>query len=139
MKTFEFEGEFYNDDRLFVLHIAKCSIKEDSESITTRVYHEEAPENHLWCVIMYRNVPRYRPLKVFHFDNETEAQIFLRDTEPVVPLISLQGESPPENQVLSYKEYLDWKEANNLKDYDYRKMFWGFMGSNPGETICIPK
>ncbi len=141
METFEFDGEFYNDDRLFVLYLSKCSIKEDSETITTTIYHKVAPEDHLWCVTMYRNVARYRPYKVFHFENKIEAKAFIRETEPLSPLISLQGKSPPENLVLSYEDYLAWKKANRFQDYNYKDMFpdLGFMVSNPEEKFCFPK
>ena len=126
MESFEYDGELYNDDRLFVLSVSKCSVKEDRETITTIVHHKVAPENHIWCVVMYKNVPRYGISNVFHFKTEREAILFLQETAPVCPLISLQGESPPENSVLSYEDYQAWKKENNLKDYNYKELFVKF-------------
>ena len=76
---------------------------------------------------------------MFHFNTEDEAIRFIQETEPVVPLISLNGESPAESDVLSNGDFVKWKRENNLQDYDYRTLFPSSFGSNPEEKIRMPK
>lgn len=59
MNEIGFNGEIYNDDRMFVLYVCKCTVDIDDDVISTTIYHEDAPENHKWCVVTYRNVTRY--------------------------------------------------------------------------------
>jgi hypothetical protein len=67
-----------------------------------------------------------------HFESKADAMRYLSLVEPTVPLISLCGQSPREP--LSYSDYLGWKKANGIFDYDYRKVY-SPGGSNPRETV----
>lgn len=128
-----FNGEIFNDDRLFVLHIAKCTVEEaDDETVETVIHHESAPVGHIWCVVTYRNTPNYPITRVDHFGLFEEARTFLERTEPTVPLISLDGNSPSEP--LSYPQFAEWKIQSGFKEYDYRSMY-SLGGENPKEMV----
>jgi hypothetical protein len=134
MNQFEYNGEIYNDDRLYVLYVCKCTVEVSDGIITTTIYHESAPDDHKWCLVTYRNVKRYIACRVDHFDSENEALAYSREVEPTVPLISLGGSSP--RIPLPYDQFVHWKERNNFKDYDYKTMYLP-GGTNPRETIII--
>ena len=132
MDKIEFNGEIYNDDRMFVLYICKCTVCIKDETIETIIHHETAPDDHKWCLVTYKNVPRYMPTRVDHFDSENEAIAYMKKVEPEVPLVSLGGKSP--NTPLPYDEFVRWKEENNFKEYDYKKMYLP-GGTNPSEMV----
>jgi hypothetical protein len=120
---------------MFVLHIARCTIREVDESmIETTIHHEQIPDDHLWCLVTYRNTARYPAVRVDHFPNREAAEQYRRRVEPEVPLVSLGGRAPAKTP--SYEAFAAWKKAQNLKDYDYRSMFSG--GSNPREVVTSP-
>lgn len=133
MNKIDFNGEIYNDDRMFVLHVCKCTVDIDADVISTTIYHEDAPENHKWCIVTYRNVTRYMATRVDHFDSEREAVDYMKKVEPDVPLISFDGRSP--HNPLPYDQFIKWKERNNFKEYEYKKMY-APDGTNPREIIC---
>ena len=132
MNELLFDGEQYNDDRLFVLIVAKCTIRESDEYIRKTIYHGVAPQNHKWCVVTFRNVERYRGVIVDDFSTKREAETYLADVEPQTPLISLGGNSP--SHPMSIQSYSKWKKENNFKEYDYREMFPDGV-NNPSETL----
>jgi hypothetical protein len=51
MNEKEFNGETYHDDRMFVLYVCKCIENINNDVIATTIYHEEATDNHKWCVV----------------------------------------------------------------------------------------
>ncbi len=129
----EFEGKTYHDDRLFVLGICKCTIREvDAETVETVIYHEDAPANHIWCIVTVRNTARYPMARVDHFATEEEAHNYMRHVEPTTPRVSLGGASPVPPP--TYDEFVAWKAANHLEDYDYRKLY-ARGGTNPRELV----
>lgn len=133
MNKISFEGEVYNDDRMFVLYVCKCTVAVEHDIIATTIYHEKPPESYKWCVVTYRNVRRYRAVNADHFESENDARTYMAKVEPTVPLISLGGRSP--DIPLSYDKFIDWKEKNGFKEYDYKKMYTMPGGNNPQETI----
>ena len=136
MNDLFFNGEQYNDDRMYVLTLAKCTMKEDAESIETIIYHEDIPDNYIWCVVTYRNVKRYSATRVDPFNSKNEAESYLEHVEPQTPLISLGGRTP--SNLLPYGKYVEWKNNNNFKEYDYKKMFKS-GGSKPREFLVQQK
>lgn len=131
-----YNGEMYNDDRLYVLLIAKCTITEvDEETIETIIHHESAPADHLWCIATYRNTNTYPLTRVDHFHTYDQARAYLEKTEPTVPLISLDGNSP--TVPLSFASFLDWKSENSFKDYDYRAVY--ARGGTNAKEMCISR
>ena len=51
-----FQGKQYFDDRFFVLYSCKGKVDPESNGlIATTIYHEQAPEEHIWLVVTYRN------------------------------------------------------------------------------------
>jgi len=131
MTSLHFQGETYNDDRIYVLHIARCTVSAGPDDTTvTTVYHENAPEGALWCLVTYRNTPRYPPTRVDHFASVEDARSYLERVEPTVRRISLGGRSPQEP--LAFDAWTAWKLANGLKDYDYQSLYLP-GGKNPKE------
>lgn len=100
--------------------------------MVTTVHHESAPTEHKWCVVTYRNTPRYPAVRVDHFDSFRQAQDYVEKVEPSVPRISFGGRAPQPPP--SYDRFAKWKSDNKLKEYDYRAMYLP-GGSNARETI----
>ena len=137
MHGITFSGETYNDDRLFVLNISKCTVKlTEGNMVETTIYHEEAPVANSWCLVTYRNVARYPVFRVDHFESFKAAEDYMKQVEPTVPLISLGGQSPL--SPLPYNQFLKWKAKNNFKDYDYKRVYLS-GGANPREIILSKK
>lgn len=131
-----FNGEIYNDDRMFVLYLCKGTVYSDDIIVETTIYHENPPENSIWCLVTYRNTPRYTAARVDYFRSIEEAQSYIKKVEPTVPLISLGGKTP--DIPLAYIKFLEWKAKSKLKEYDYEEMY-SLGGSNPREIITFPK
>ena len=132
MNEIEFEGEYYRDDRMYVLYVCRCTIDEQENLLVTNIYHEDAPADSKWCLVTYRNVNRYTPIRADHFETEIEATTYMRQVEPTVPLIS-QGGSPM-CPPLTYEEFVRWKKKNKFKEYDYKEMYTPGV-TNPMESI----
>lgn len=132
MNEIEFNGEIYHDDRMFVLYLCKCTVDINEDIMITTIYHEEAPENHKWCIVTYKNIARYLATRVDHFNSENEAIAYIKQVEPQVPLISLGGRSP--ETPLPYDHFVIWKERNKFKEYDYGKLYLP-DGTNRKEII----
>lgn len=135
LKTIKFDGQNYYDDRLFVLYLCpgKVEIEDgDGGAVWTSIYYENPPENHIWCVVTYRNYDRYPLYRVDSFYKKEDAEAYIRKIEPETPLISLGGKSPL--NPLSYEDYILWKKERNLKDYDWKSLY-SPDGSNAQESI----
>lgn len=121
MDMIEFNGEYYHDDRMFILYLCQGTEKVYSDHVATTIYHENPPPNALWCLVTYRNVVRYVAFRVDTFESKQSAEDYMQKVEPTVPLIRLGGYSP--NPPLNYDDFVKWKEDNDLKEYDYKLMF----------------
>ena len=130
--THEFEGEEFYDDRMFTFYLCAVTtaISGDMREIT--LYHEEAPHDHEWGVVLYRNSGRMMPAKVLFFKTKDEAVKHYTQIAPQVPRISLDGKSPLHPP--SFVEYAEWMQSNGLDEYDYAK-FFPDGGDNPKERI----
>ena len=134
-KTIEFQGEQYFDDRMFVLYLCrgKVQLEPDADgAVWTTIYHEKAPEDHIWCVVTYRNCNSYPLLRVDSFYRREAAENYIESIEPGTPLISLDGFSP--KKPLSFEKYSDWKVEANLKDYDWESLY-SVDGINASERV----
>jgi len=134
-KTIEFEEQQYFDDRMYLLYLCAGNVEvEDSVdgAIWTSIYHENPPENHVWCVATYRNIARFPLYRVDSFYKKEDAISYLIKIEPETPLISLGGQ-PPQNP-LQYDEYLEWKRNNYLQDYDWKSLY-SVGGTNATERV----
>ena len=128
----ELDGVIYNDDRLFVLSVCRCTVTElGDDTVETVIHHENGPPSHTWCVATFRNTARYPLTRVDHFQTEEEARTYLQSIEPSVPRVSLGGSSPA--APLSYEGFLKWKAENHCQEYDYRRMYLP-GGTNPQEV-----
>ena len=102
MASIEFNGQIYNDDRMFVLYLAPCTASEDSESFSYEIFHETPPLQHLWGVVTYRNTQRYPAVKVNAFNSKKKAEQFKARNEPKCPLKILDGK---EKQIFDNKMF----------------------------------
>jgi len=82
------QGENYNDDRLFILDLQLV----------------QKGKEETWAVVTRRNVKRLPPFRIDDFVTKKEAVEFVRKIEPTTPRIS-QGGKPPEAP-LSYEKYV---------------------------------
>jgi len=132
MHEIEFNGEVYRDDRMYVLYTCKCTEEVEADYVSTTIYHEASPSDAKWCIVTYKNTPRYRAFRVDVFDSRQKADDYVRGVEPEVPLISLGGRS--RNPPLAYPDFVRWKEEQGFEEYDYTKLYEP-GGENPQETI----
>jgi len=132
LKTINFQGQEYFDDRLFVLYLCAGKVEIEDGAIWTTIYHENPPEDHIWCVVTYKNCNRYPLYRIDSFYKKEDALGYIKKIEPETPLISLEGKSP--QNLPSFEEYLLWKKENNLKDYDWKSLYLP-GGSNAQERI----
>jgi hypothetical protein len=136
VSPFIVDGETYNDDRMFVVHIGRCTTVERSDTIDTTIYHDTPPIDAKWCLVTFRNTPRYPAFRVDHFETREDAQRYLEEVLPAVPLVSLGGGSPRPPK--SYAEYLEWERANGLANFDPLSMF-SPGGYNRTELFIQPR
>lgn len=132
---FEFNGEKYFDDRIYVLYLCKGTVEIEpgfDGSVWTTIYHQEAPKDYVWCVVTYKNSPRYPLYRIDSFHKKEDAILYMKEIEPKTPLISLGGNSPKE--ILSYEDYVLWKMTNSFKDYDWKSLYTS-GGTNAQESI----
>jgi hypothetical protein len=130
-----FQGQEYYDDRMFVLYLVPGLVEEDSQFVRTIIYHNNPPENHVWCVVTYRNYGRYPLFRIDSFHKKVDALDYQRLIEPQTPLISLGGRIP--NPILSFEEYQNWKKENNMKDYQWEKLYTGGVSSNSSKSESV--
>ena len=151
----EYEGHLYNDDRIFVLYIARCTEKKVKPGYLEYViYHTNPPTKnknpktilstlinkfkaddqdvYMWGVVTYRNTARYPCMGVKAFYDKEAAQKYLIKVEPTTPLVSLNGRGSE----MTYDDFVDWKNQQAFKEYDYKKMYLA-GGENPSEIVII--
>ena len=137
MEWVKWEGQRYRDDRMFVLHIARCTKQDiDGGLVETTIHHEDIPEHAMWCLATYRNTERYPLIRVDHFGTRAAALDYAQEVEPTVPLISRGG--LPLNPPLHFSDWTQWKEAQGWKDYDYRSMY-SPGGQSAREVAIAPR
>lgn len=61
-----FQGQEYYDDRMFVLYLVPGIVEEDSQFVKTTIYHNNPPENHVWCVATLKTMDAIRYLESIH-------------------------------------------------------------------------
>ena len=84
---FEYEGETYRDDRMFVLNLSLGKSNNEDKYI----------------LMTYRNIPQLPVVRCDDFDTKEEAIKYLKNVEPKVPLTSLNRKplEIPENEINS--------------------------------------
>ncbi len=136
MDEYLFDGQNYHDDRMYILYVAKCVSVEAEDHYRTTIYHKEAPENHAWCIVTYRNSERYQAVKVDLFETEFKANEYLKEFAPRTPLVNLNGQ--PKKPYMTYSEYTEWTKDNGVNEYDYKSIYPNDV-NNPQENIYEPK
>jgi hypothetical protein len=82
-----YEGRFYNDDRLFILDLSQAT----------------KGKERIWVVVTRRKYKGFPPYRVDEFNTKEDAIAFIKRIEPTTPLISFEGKSP--RKPLEYAEY----------------------------------
>lgn len=129
--NYEFNGDSYHDDRMFILYVCKVRAEVSNDDRRITIYHEDAPHNHVWGVVYYRNSGRYMPWKVDYFRAKEDAEAFFKNAAPKVPLVSLQGRSP--EVTMTFDDYSRRVRENNWSEYNYRQFYTS--GTNPCEEL----
>jgi hypothetical protein len=93
---FLFNGTIYNDDRILILELVE--INKNSKQ--------------MWTVLTRRNCEGYPIGLANEFESIEEAIEFVKEIEPRIPLISLNG-NPPQNR-LPYNKYCDELNKNGI-------------------------
>ncbi len=122
MQDLVLNGEQYRDDRMFVLYLSKCTRTEVGGGMfETTIYHDEAPANHIWCLVTYRNTRQYPIHRVNHFGSLREARAYMERVEPQTPLVSLGGRSPA--SPLPYEQFVEWKSRNRMQEFNPSEVY----------------
>jgi hypothetical protein len=82
------QGQLYNDDRLFILDLQLAQKKKQP----------------VWAVTTRRNLDGFPPFRVDDFPTKEAAIAFIQKIEPTTPRISLGGNSP--QHPLAYGDYI---------------------------------
>ena len=133
MATLDLDGEHFLDNRLYLMHVARCTVSVNDGVRATTVHFADAPPGHQWCVLTRRNTAKWPPIRINHFPTEEAAVDFLRHIEPLTPLISLAGKSPA--RPLSYAAYCEWKRINRLANFDWTWLFPTHAKEGQVETL----
>ena len=97
---FEYEGETYRDDRMFVLNLSLGKSNNEDKYI----------------LMTYRNIPQLPVVRCDDFDTKEDAIEYLKNVETKVPLTSLNRKplEIPENED-TWEYWLKWLKERNLK------------------------
>ena len=124
MSPSPFEGDLYNDDRMFVVALLRGTVREDLDgTVTTTVHHDEDVPGAKWCLVTYRNVLGYPAFRIDRFESFEDARAYMEQVEPTVPLVSLGGQ--PRQPPLAYAQFVAWKKANRFKEYPVDELYIG--------------
>ncbi len=107
MEMLSFGGQYYLDDRMFVVDV------EPFVAPDTKDGHTVAS----WAVMTRRNVPGYVVFRRSLFESRERAIAVLRHLAPQTPRLSLHGLSPVPPP--SYEQYNAWLRDQGLAPLDY--------------------
>ena len=101
--SFEFEGNLYRDDRMFVLNLSRGIVS------------KEGKEETQYLLLTYRNIPSLPAVRTDNFASEQEAMDYLKEVESAVPLVSNYGKplEIPEG-VDRWEYWIAWLKENGL-------------------------
>jgi hypothetical protein len=101
MDMLSFGGQYYLDDRMFVVGIEPLDLADTTA--------EAAPR---WAVTTRRNVPGYTLFRQRVFDSREQAVAVLHQLAPQTPRLSLHGLSPV--PAPSYEQHNAWLREQGL-------------------------
>ena len=78
--SFEFEGNIYRDDRMYVINLSRGTVSEGGKKETR------------YLLLTYRNTASLPAVRTDHFSSEEKALDYLKQVEPEVPLVSNYGQ-----------------------------------------------
>jgi hypothetical protein len=107
MDMLSFGGQYYLDDRMFVVDVEPVA-----PAATT---DDRLPD--CWAVTTRRNVPGYAMFRRRLFDNREQAIAVLHALAPQTPRLSLHGLSPI--PAPSYEQHNQWLREQGLAPLGY--------------------
>lgn len=129
---YELNGEVFHDDRMFLLHVCKVTVERAGDQRCITIHHEQAPEDHDWGVVYYKNSGSYPAHKTDFFETEEEALEFYHKVAPQCPRVSLGGRGA--GPAFTFQLYSAWLHENGWHEYDYKAIFGG-EGKNAKERL----
>ena len=101
--SFEFNGETYLDDRMYVCNLGIGTVSQAGKKETRNV------------LTTYRNTPTLPPIRTDDFGSIEEAIDYLKEVEFTVPLVSNNGKpmQPPKG-VDRWEHWMDWLSERGL-------------------------
>ena len=110
IKAIEYKGDKYRDERMFVLNLTFAQIKID-DGVNLKSQELE----YKWVLATYRNNLALTSFRTDKFDTKAKAIKYLKEVEPLVPLIGNGEEalSIPDN-IDRWQYWLDWLKRNKL-------------------------
>ena len=145
-----YEGQEYRDDRMFVINLnyaeIETAITEKSDKSSLNLYKPQKREMR-WALTTYRNTVQLPSNGTIDFDSKEDAIKYLKEVEPVVPLISNYEQSLDiPSDVNEWKYWLDWLDKNQLFSaitekqhvpYYWDKRGWTYKKQNISVTKII--
>src|SRR6266545_5784859 len=102
MEMLNFGGQYYLDDRMFVVDVESVPLPDGSGEWAAAC----------WAVTTRRNVPGYALFRQRLFASREQALALLHRQAPQTPRLSLQGLSPIPPP--SYEQHNDWLRERGL-------------------------
>lgn len=106
MEMLSFGGQYYLDDRMFVVDVEPFATRGDDNDATTG-----------WAVTTRRNVPGYAIFRRRVFERRDQAIAVLHTIAPRTPRLSLRGLSPV--PAPSYEQHNQWLCEQGLDPLAY--------------------
>lgn len=137
MSDYQFGGDYYRDDRMYVMRITSDFSKSNDGSITASMKAEGRVQPDVPVVLItYRNVASLPAVRVDDFPSRREAIEYIKNVEPTCPRVSGNGQAPKPTP--SWDEHLEWLHSLGLRsaaEGDGSIPDWGARDDNPRETL----
>ena len=100
----DYKNDSYRDDRMYVLNLSIASVR-----------GSDGKKYPSWTLVTYRNVIELPATRVDKFKTKEEAAAYVKEVEPLVPLISCDEEplSIPKGED-KWLYWIKWLKLNNL-------------------------
>jgi len=79
-KFFEYKDELFRDPRMYVINLTKATVE-----------GSDGEKEKKWTIVTYKNTTNLPYIRHDIFDSKEEAIDYLKDIEPVTPLVTIDG------------------------------------------------
>ena len=77
---FEYQDELYRDPRMYVINLTHATVENIDKTKEKK-----------WALATYKNILNLKPTRQNTFSSKEEAVKYLKEIEPLVPLVTLDG------------------------------------------------